>query len=105
MARSGPTSTTERNGERCQRTTSISAAEAISENGTIVQRRFERASENRDRRELTATTAVIRTRLTAYCAEAAAPTRARTPLAPASWPRGAESAPAPVAASPTTETL
>src|SRR5919198_2367503 len=105
MASSGPTRTTERNGERCQRTTSIRAADAIRENGTIVQRMFERASANSEPRELTATTAVIRTRLTAYWAEAAAPTRASTPPAPSPWPRGAATAPAAVAASATTETL
>src|SRR5262245_10820529 len=104
MASSGPTSATERNGERCQSTTSISAAEAISENGTIVQRTFERVNANSDRCELTATTAVIRIRFTPYCAEAAAPTRASTPLAPTPS-SGDDTAPAAVAASASTETL
>src|SRR5215217_4867528 len=104
MASSGPTSATDRNGERCQSTTSISAAEAIKENGTIVQRTFERASAKSERCELTATTAVIRIRFTPYWAEAAAPTRARTPPAPSPC-SGDEAAPAAVAASASTETL
>src|SRR5215217_5784218 len=104
MASSGPTSATERNGERCQSTTSIKAAEAISENGTIVQRTFVRASAKSERRELTATTAVIRIKLIEYWAEAAAPTRASTP--PAFSPcSGADTIPAAVAASASTETL
>src|SRR5215210_5032321 len=101
---SGSTSATERKGERCQSTTSISAAEAISENGTIVQRTFERARVKSERRALTATTAVIRIRLTAYWADAAAPTRASTPLAPSPW-SGAATVPAAVAARASTETL
>src|SRR5215813_8741656 len=104
MASSGPTSATDRNGERSQSTTSISAAEAISENGTIVTRRFAPASVKSEPRELTATTAVKRIRLTTYCAEAADPTRARTPVAP-SPAIGVETAAAAVAASATTETL
>src|SRR3954471_6105996 len=92
----------DRKGERSQSTTRIRAAEAISEKGTIVTRTFERASERSERRALTATTAVIRIRLTAYCAEAAAPTRAKTPEPSFN---GAETAPAAVAASATTETL
>src|SRR5215208_144305 len=104
MASSGPTSATDRNGERCQSTTSIRAAEAINENGTIVQRTFERASAKSERCELTATTAVIRIRFTPYWAEAAAPTRASTPLAPSPC-SGDEAAPAAVAASASTETL
>ena len=67
-------------------------------------RMFVFASENSERRALTATTAVISSRLTAYWAEAAAPTRASTPLAPSPF-RGADTAPAAVAASATTETL
>ena len=67
-------------------------------------RMFVRASEKSERRALTATIAVIRIRLTAYCAEAAAPTRARTPPAPSPC-SGEETAPAAVAASATTETL
>src|SRR5215217_2080514 len=104
MASSGPTSATDRNGERCQSTTSISAAEAIKENGTIVQRTFERASAKSERCELTATTAVIRIRFTPYWAEAAAPTRASTPLAPSPC-SGDEAAPVALAASASTETL
>ena len=67
-------------------------------------RMFVLVSEKTERRALTATTAVISRRLTAYCAEAAAPTRASTPLAPTPF-RGAETAPAAVAASATTATL
>src|SRR5919198_2526650 len=104
MASRGPTRTTERNGERCQRTTSISAAEAISENGTTVQRTFDRASERSDRRELTATTAVISTRLTVYWAEAAALTWARTTVEPSPSISPA-TAPAAVAARASTEAL
>src|SRR5207247_4339379 len=105
IASSGPTRTTDRNGERSQRTTSISAAEAISENGTIVRRTFWRASEKTELCELTATTAVMRIRLTAYCAEAAAPTRASTSVEPPALAIGAEQTPAAVAASATTETM
>src|SRR5919204_3326142 len=104
MASSGPTSATERNGERCHSTTSISAADPISEKGTIVQRTFDCPRLDSERCELTAITAVMRIRLTAYCADAAAPTRARTPLAPSPL-MGAETAPAAVAASASTETL
>src|SRR5580765_636719 len=52
IASSGPTSATERNGERSQSTTSINAAEAISEKGTIVTRMFVLVSEKTERRVL-----------------------------------------------------
>ena len=44
MATSGPASAPKRYGVRCQRITSINALEAISVNGRIVQRTFDRIS-------------------------------------------------------------
>ena len=71
----------------------------------MVRRMLKRATERTDWRAVTATTAVIRTRLTVYWAEAATPTRARTPLGPVCPEIGATSAPAAVAARASTETL
>jgi hypothetical protein len=50
--------------ERCQSTTSIKAAEAISANGMIVPIVLVRTRATNDRLEWTATTSVIRSRLT-----------------------------------------
>ena len=44
IASSGPTSATERTGERSQSTTSISAADAMNANGTMVARTCVRIS-------------------------------------------------------------
>src|SRR4029450_11496870 len=76
IASSGPTSAADRSGERSQRTTSISAADAISAKTMTVQRRLERISSKNGRREVTATTSEMRTRLIPYWVEADRPTLA-----------------------------
>src|SRR5215210_6013204 len=73
MASSGPTSAAERIGERCQRTTSISAAEAINANGTAVALAEATTRSPNARLAVVATAADTSKRFSAYWVDAEIP--------------------------------
>ncbi len=94
----------ERTGERCQSTTSISAAEAMNANGTIVVRILVRRSWTYGCWASIAIAAEMSTTLTTLSATAASSTRETTAPAPSPW-MGAINAPAAAATSARTDTL
>jgi hypothetical protein len=95
----GPTSAAESTGERCQRTTSMRAAEPIRANGIEVARADETTSSANGRRVVPATAAETKRRLSAYCVVAeiaTADTIAAVPE-PSTKETSTAAAPAPIA--------
>src|SRR6266508_3894439 len=87
----------ETSGDRCQRTTSTSAADAISPKMMIVQRRLAWISSRKGRRDVAATTSEMRTRLMPYCVDAEIATLAMRASVPSPLIRLTKNPPTPAA--------